>query len=173
MGPDSAAVALTALQAVPVVTSYVWFAVSSVVLTRIDVRTHRLPNAIVLPGYAVAVGCFVASALLGWPWHRVLSAVIGMAAMLLFYLVLRVLSRSGLGGGDVKLAGLIGLHLGWLGATPWLVGAVAAFLLGGGYAAALLLGRRATGSTRIPFGPFMLAGAWIAIVLGAMAELRR
>lgn len=172
MEPDAAPLWSSAVDAVPVIAAYAWFALSSIVLTRIDRRTHRLPDRIVLPGYAAAIGCFGVAALLGGPSARFLSAMLGMAGMFGFYLVLRLVSRSGLGGGDVKLAGVVGLHLGWLGLTPLLVGAVAAFLLGGGYATVLLLRRRATRATRIPFGPFMLVGAWIGILLGAVAGLR-
>lgn len=172
MGSETAPLWTSALPAFPVIAAYAWFALSSVVLTRIDLRTHRLPDRIVLPGYAVAIGCFVLAALLGNAWSRLLIASVGMAGMFLFYLALRMISRSGMGGGDVKLAGLIGLHLGWLGVTPLVVGAIAAFALGGGYATVLLLRRRATRATRIPFGPFMLAGAWIAIMLVAIPGLR-
>lgn len=166
MGPDATPLWASAAQAVPVVVAYAYFAVISVALTSIDLRTHRLPNRIVLPSYAVAIGCFVLAVILGGSWERLVSALVGMGALFLFYLALRALSRSGFGGGDVKLAGLVGLHLGWLGLTPLLAGALAAFLLGGAYATVLLLRRRATPRTRIPFGPFMLAGAWIAIVVG-------
>lgn len=166
MGSDAAPLWTSAAQAVPVVVAAVYFAVITVALTVIDVRTHRLPNRIVLPSYLVAIGCFLTAGIVGGSWERFVSALVGMGGLFLFYLALRALSRSGIGGGDVKLAGLVGLHLGWLGLTPLIVGAIAAFLLGGAYAAVLLISRRATRSTRIPFGPFMLAGAWVAIVFG-------
>ena len=90
-----------------------------------------------------------------------------LAALVLFaaYLVLRMLSAGGVGGGDVKLAAVIGLHLGWLGWGSVLVGTLAGFVLGGVFAAGMLLVRRADRRSAIPFGPWMLAGAWVAIVL--------
>jgi leader peptidase (prepilin peptidase)/N-methyltransferase len=69
-----------------------------------------------------------------------------------------------MGMGDVKLAGVLGLFLGWLGWSELLVGAFAAFLLGGVVALALLAARRVTRSSGIPFGPWMLAGAWSAVL---------
>ncbi|HAQ59267.1 MAG TPA: prepilin peptidase, partial [Microbacterium sp.] len=63
-------------------------------------------------------------------------------------------------------AGLIGIQLGWLGWGSVVVGAFAAFLLGGVFGVALLLARRAGRRTAIPFGPWMLAGAWVGIILG-------
>ena len=148
---------------IPVVLAYAWFAGISVVLAVIDLRTHRLPNRIVLPSYAVGIGCLLVASVLGQPWQRFLAALVGMAGLFAFYLALRAVSRTGIGGGDVKLAGLVGLHLGWLGLSPVLLGAIAAFLIGGVVAVVLLATRRATRQTAIPFGPFMLAGAWIAI----------
>jgi leader peptidase (prepilin peptidase)/N-methyltransferase len=68
-----------------------------------------------------------------------------------------------MGFGDVKLAGLLGLYLGWLGWGSLLIGAFAGFLCGGLVGVALLLARRAKRGTAIPFGPHMLAGALLAI----------
>lgn len=68
--------------------------------------------------------------------------------------------------GDVKLAGVIGLVLGWVGWSALAVGALAAFLLGGLVGLALIVLGRARRSTGIPFGPWMLGGAWVGILLG-------
>jgi leader peptidase (prepilin peptidase)/N-methyltransferase len=70
---------------------------------------------------------------------------------------------AGMGYGDVKLAGLLGLYLGWLGWGPVLVGTFTGFLLGGLVGVALLVTRRAGRRTAIPFGPFMLGGAMLAL----------
>jgi leader peptidase (prepilin peptidase)/N-methyltransferase len=72
----------------------------------------------------------------------------------------------GMGLGDVKLSGLLGAHLAWLGWGTLAVGAFSAFALGGLTSLVLLLGGRAGRKTRIPFGPFMLAGALLAILVG-------
>ena len=69
--------------------------------------------------------------------------------------------------GDVKLAAVLGLYLGWLGWGVLAVGAFAAFLLGGIFAIALLLIGRARRRTAIPFGPWMIAGTWLGIALGS------
>jgi leader peptidase (prepilin peptidase)/N-methyltransferase len=71
-----------------------------------------------------------------------------------------------MGFGDVKLAALLGLYLGYLGWGPVIVGAFAAFLLGGIFSIVLLAAARATRKTGIPFGPWMLLGAWVGIVFG-------
>jgi leader peptidase (prepilin peptidase) / N-methyltransferase len=68
--------------------------------------------------------------------------------------------------GDVKLAGILGLYLGWLGWGQLIAGAFLAFLLGSLVGLALMAARRAGLKSRIPFGPFMLLGALAAIAWG-------
>jgi leader peptidase (prepilin peptidase)/N-methyltransferase len=92
--------------------------------------------------------------------------LIGAAALLGLYLVLHLAVRSGLGGGDVKLAGVLGLHLGWVGWPTLVVGAFAGFMIGGMAALSLIAMKRATMTSRVPFGPSMVAGAILAIAIG-------
>lgn len=140
------------------------FAVLSVMLAVIDARTHRLPNRIVLPAYPLGIATLVMACLLGAPWSRLGTALAGMLLLFAAYAVMRLSTRSGIGGGDVKLAGVIGLVLGWVGWDAVLVGVAATFILGGLFGAVLLASRRAEGRTRIAFGPWMLAGAWVGLV---------
>ncbi len=146
--------------------AYLYLAAVSLALALIDLDTHRLPDAIVLPSYGVALLLFSTACLLGVDWGVLLRALIGMAALYLFYLVLRLVRPGGMGGGDVKLAGLLGLYLGWVGWGALVVGAFAAFLLGGVFGVALMVSRRAGRRTAIPFGPWMLAGAWVGLLYG-------
>jgi leader peptidase (prepilin peptidase) / N-methyltransferase len=161
-----------------------YFAVVAVRLTVIDVRHHRLPDRIVFPSYAVAgalllgavaihyvAGAPAAAAvpdgdagLLGVPGLRVIA---GGAALWLFYFLLRALYPPGMGFGDVKLAGVLGMYLGFLGWPHVLAGTFAAFLLGGLWSVGLLLSRRGTLKSSIPFGPFMLAGTAVAMMVPA------
>jgi leader peptidase (prepilin peptidase)/N-methyltransferase len=71
-----------------------------------------------------------------------------------------------MGWGDVKLAAVLGLYLGFLGWGNLLVGAFAAFLFGGVFGIGLMLARRAGRKTQIPFGPWMIAGAWVGVFAG-------
>ncbi|WP_254359261.1 prepilin peptidase [Microbacterium hominis] len=149
-----------------VLAAYLYFAAISIVLTLIDLDTHRLPNAIVLPSYAVSGILLALASALSGEWSALLRAGIGMAALYGFYLVLRLARPGGMGGGDVKLAGVIGLYLGYLGWGALAVGAFAAFVWGGVFGLALIALRRAGRKTAIPFGPWMLAGAWTGIFIG-------
>jgi leader peptidase (prepilin peptidase) / N-methyltransferase len=149
-----------------VAVAFLYLAAVSIALTMIDLDTRRLPNSIVLPSYVVLAVLFTAACLTGAPWGALLRAGIGMVALYLFYLVLRLIRPAGMGGGDVKLAGVIGLALGWLGWAPLIVGAFAAFALGGVFGIVLVLMRRAGRKTAIPFGPWMILGAWTGVFAG-------
>ncbi|MFB7885670.1 prepilin peptidase [Microbacterium sp. NPDC056057] len=149
-----------------VVVAYLYFAAISIVLTLIDLDTHRLPNSIVLPSYVVAGIFFIVAAWLTGDWGALARAATGMAGMYLFYFLLRAVRPGGMGGGDVKLAGVIGIYLAWLGWGALAVGAFAAFLYGGVFGIALVLLRRAGRKTAIPFGPWMILGAWTGVFAG-------
>lgn len=143
-----------------------WFAGIGIALAAIDLDTHRLPDRIVLPSYAVLAALLGTAALLTGDGEGAARAAAGAGILFAFYLALALISPRGMGMGDVKLAGVIGLMLGWVGWAALAVGALAAFLLGGLAAVALILARRARRTTGIPFGPWMLGGAWIGILLG-------
>jgi leader peptidase (prepilin peptidase)/N-methyltransferase len=70
-----------------------------------------------------------------------------------------------MGGGDVKLAAVIGLILGWHSWQALAVGAASAFVLGALFSVSLMMLRRADGSTRIAFGPWMILGAILGILV--------
>lgn len=150
----------------PLLVVYLYLASISIALTMIDLDTRRLPNVIVLPSYVVLTALFVVACLLGAPWEGLLRAVIGGLALFAFYFLLRVVRPGGMGGGDVKLAGVLGAALGWIGWGVLVVGAFAAFLIGGAVGLALMATRKATRKSAIPFGPYMVAGAWVGIFTG-------
>ncbi len=150
-----------------VLVAFLWFAATGIALALIDHDTRRLPTPIILTGYCVAVSLFVVACLLGADWWALLRAGVGMAALYGFYLVLSLVRAGGMGGGDIRLAGLVGLHLGWLGWGPLTVGALAAFIFGGVVGIALLATKRAGRTTAMPFGPWIIAGAWFGVLAGA------
>ena len=156
-----------------------YFFVMAVRLTVIDVRHHLLPDRIVFPSYGIAGVLLLgaaASQLLpggqdvagtdagafGIPGLRVLA---GGAALWLFYFLLHAVYPPGMGFGDVKLAGVLGMYLGFLGWGHVMAGTFAAFVLGGLWSLGLLAARRGTLQSAIPFGPFMLAGTAAAMLL--------
>lgn len=145
--------------------AYLYLAAVSIALALIDVDTRRLPDALVKPSYAVGLVLLFVACLATSDWHRLLAAAIGGVGLFALYFVLAAF--GGMGFGDVKLAGVLGMYLGWLGYTTLLVGAFGGFVIGGVVSVAALLLSRVRMKSRIPFGPFMLAGAWVGIVAAA------
>lgn len=148
----------------PALPAYLYLAAAGVALAAIDFDVHRLPNVIVLPSYVVGAVLLAAATAADGDWAAAARALAAMAALGMFYLVLALIYPGGMGLGDVKLAGLLGLYLGWLGWGSVLVGAFAGFLAGGLVGGLLLALRRAGRRTAIPFGPYMLAGALLALL---------
>jgi leader peptidase (prepilin peptidase)/N-methyltransferase len=146
--------------------AYLYLAAIAVALTLIDVDVRRLPNVIVLPSYVVGAGLLLLPAGAAGEWDAYLRALLGALALFALYFALAFAYPAGMGFGDVKLAGVLGLYLGWLGWGELAVGAFLGFLLGGAWGVALLLARRAGRKSAIPFGPFMLGGALLAVLVG-------
>lgn len=135
-------------------------------LAFIDYDTHKLPNALTLPSYLVGVVLLTPAAVLDGEPHRLLQAAIGMAGLYAMYFTLAIVKQGGMGFGDVKLAGVIGLYLGFLGWAPLLVGGFLGFFFGGIGGVVAIAARRAGLKSKIPFGPYMVLGAFVAILAG-------
>jgi leader peptidase (prepilin peptidase) / N-methyltransferase len=127
---------------------------------------RRLPDVLTLPSYPVGIALLGAAAAIDDDWWRFERALIGMAALYAFYFLLAMISPRGMGFGDVKLSGVLGLYLGWIGWGALAVGAFAGFALGGVTSIALVLFAGAGRKTKVPFGPFMIAGAFVGIFAG-------
>lgn len=153
---------------------YVLFAAGSTALAVIDARTKLLPNRIVFPLYGVGIAGFGLIAALLHDAVAVRHLVMAVIAMgVLFGLFYAVAMFGPMGYGDVKLAGVIGLYLGWLGIpvvfAGLIIGTVAAALAAAGIIAARSLRRLPWRRTEIPYGPYLLFGAWAAILLNLSA----
>ncbi|MEU2929582.1 A24 family peptidase [Streptomyces sp. NPDC007251] len=140
-----------------------------VLLAVVDLRVRRLPDPLTLPLAAAALALLGLAALLPehaghWP-----TALYGALALGAGNCALYLVNPGGMGFGDVKLAVGMGAVLGWYGWPTVLLGAFAGFLLGALYGAALVLARRASRKTAVPFGPFLLAGALAGLLIGAYA----
>lgn len=146
-----------------------WLAALAV-LSWHDLRTRRIPTAIVNP--ATAVG---AAALAGTAWRsgaplRLGTAAATAAGAYAAFAVLHALNPDGLGYGDVRLSGLLGLYLGWLGPAAMLTAALLGALGAAAAALVLLAQRRGPGAT-LPFGPFLAGGAAAVALLHAESPL--
>jgi leader peptidase (prepilin peptidase)/N-methyltransferase len=152
--------------------AFLYLGAVGVALAMIDIDCKRLPNALVLPSYPVAGVLLGVAALVDSRPEDLLRAALGMVALYAFYFVLALVYPAGMGFGDVKLAGVLGIYLGWLGWGELVVGAFLGFLFGGVVGLLLMAVRRAGRKSSLPFGPYMLAGALVAILWGgALADL--
>jgi leader peptidase (prepilin peptidase)/N-methyltransferase len=153
--------------AVGVLPAYLGLAAGLVALSAIDLATYLLPNRIVFPlaGF-VAVALGLGALVDGTPeafGRALLAGVVAFVA----YALLHLASPRGLGFGDVKLAFVLGLALGYLGWAELVLGLFLGFLFGAVVGVGLLVARRRTRRDHVPFGPFMAAGACTAILVGA------
>lgn len=130
------------------------------VLAIVDARSHRLPDRLVAKAYVVTALPPLVGAVLGdIGWTRIAAGMLAAAGTLVAYLLLALARAGGLGLGDVKLSGALGLWLGYLGWQPVLLGPLLAFLLAGTWALLLLLTRRAALRSHVALGPWMVLGA--------------
>jgi leader peptidase (prepilin peptidase)/N-methyltransferase len=146
--------------------AYLVFAAVGVALALIDLDVQRLPDVLTLPAYPVGIVLLGAASLAHHDGWSLVRALIGMAALFGFYFTVAFIAPRGMGFGDVKLSGVIGLHLAWLGWRQLVVGAFAAFAVGAVVGIALIMFAGGGRKTKVPFGPFMLVGALIGILAG-------
>ena len=138
-----------------------------VTLAAIDISVQRLPDRLVLPAYPVLIVLLAVAAFNGHSEGALGRALLGGLLLVGTYLVLALLRPGGIGWGDVKLAGLAGLALGWLGWHTLIMGAALGFVLSGAVSLALIAARRISLHSVLCFGPFMLGGALLAALAGA------
>jgi leader peptidase (prepilin peptidase) / N-methyltransferase len=150
----------------PVLAAFCYLGAVGVALAVIDARLQRLPDALTLPSYPVALALLGVAGLTGPGGARhFLTALAGLAGAWLLFLLQALIYPAGIGWGDVKLSGLLGLYLGWLGLGTLVAGLFAGYLLAAVAGLALLAARRASRKSLLPFGPFLLTGTLIAILL--------
>ncbi|GAB2515112.1 A24 family peptidase [Microbacterium petrolearium] len=158
--------AAEAASAALVLVAFLALAAFGVALAAIDLDTTRLPNALVLPLAATGAVLLTAAAALSGDWAALGRAGLGAAALFVAYGAVWLIRPDAMGGGDVKLALGLGLFLGWSGWGALAVGTISAFALGAVVGLSLMAARRVDRGGGIPFGPWMIAGAWIGVFAG-------
>jgi leader peptidase (prepilin peptidase) / N-methyltransferase len=146
--------------------AYLWLGMVGVTLGVIDVDCHRLPDRLTLPSYPIALALLGAASLAHHDLATFGRALLAAAVVFAVFFLMAFISPRSLGLGDVKLVGLLGLYLGWLGWGVLLLGLVAGFAVGAVVAIVLLIGRRVGWRSDVAFGPSLLAGALLAVVAG-------
>ncbi|MEU5509728.1 prepilin peptidase [Streptomyces fungicidicus] len=140
-----------------------------VLLAVVDFRVQRLPDPLTLPFAGAALALLGLAALVPEHAGEWTTALLGALALGAGYFVLFLINPGGMGFGDVKLALGAGAVLGWYGWPAVMLGTLAGFVFGAVYGGALVVARRAGRKTAIPFGPFLIGGAFTGLLIGAYA----
>ena len=141
--------------------AYLWFVAVTVTLTLTDIDTKLIPNRILYPGTVVGLVLLIGGGLI--ENGPVVRAVAGGALYFVLLFVLALIARGGFGFGDVKLAFLLGLFTAYQSWDTLIVAIFAAFLLGGLVSLLLVVVRIRSRKDAIPFGPYLVLGAYFAI----------
>ena len=150
----------------PALPALAYLAAVGVTLSLVDLRSHRLPNALTLPSYPIAAALLGMAAVAGSASGSLGRALLGGAASYLLLLTLRLATPRGVGFGDVKLAGVLGVYGGWLGWSAWTLSLLTASLYAGAVGVVLLASGRAGLRSRVAMGPYLVAGALTAALVG-------
>ena len=151
--------------------AFLFLAGAGVLLGLIDARHKVLPNRVTLPSIGIMTVLLALAALGSGDWAAFGRSVVGAVVLFVLFFVLVLVSPRSIGMGDAKLAALLGLGLGWLGATAVVLGIAAGFVVQAVLALLLLATRRVGLRGELPFGPAMLIGA--ALVIGGSSPLLR
>lgn len=142
------------------------FVAGLVALAFCDLEHFLLPKRIVYPTLVICAGFMVAGAATSGDWKRLaVAAACGLGAFAIFFLV-NFANPAWLGFGDVRLAGLLGMALGWLGVSYLVAGILVANLVGVAVIGALIAAGRAKRKTPVPYGVFLSLGAIVAVFAG-------
>jgi leader peptidase (prepilin peptidase) / N-methyltransferase len=147
--------------------AYLYLVAIGVVLAMIDVETRRLPDSITLPSYVISVLLLMPAGAVDGDWMGATRALAGMIALLALFFALTIAYPNGLGFGDVKLAGLVGLYLGWLSWNAVFLAAIGSILIAGAAGSAAVATKHATRSVAVPLGPCLIGAAGLALFLAA------
>ena len=129
----------------------------------VDYATHRLPRGVTFRAAIVGGPLLTLAAINHDDNGRIGVMFASFVVTLVFFALLAAFSKGGIGGGDVRLAPVLAMFLGWLGASHVYIGFGSGFILGGVVAVGMLVARRASASTRFAFGPYLCIGAVIAL----------
>ena len=146
--------------------AYLWLGGAGVALAIIDIEHKRLPNAITLPSYVAVGALLLLPAIIDGQWDGYLRAWLAAIVLGAAYFGLALIYPKGMGMGDVKLAGVLGLALGWLGWSELIVGGFLAFVLGSVGGVIVMVATGSGRKAKIPFGPYMLVGALLGLWIG-------
>lgn len=146
-----------------------WFMAACIAMVLVDIEHHRLPNSLTLSTYAVVLAGTALTAGVEAQWGAFLRAALGGILLALVYALLALVYPKGMGWGDVKLALALGTVMAWSGWGALVVGGFGAFVLGAVWGIGAMVAGKAGRKSALPFGPFMILAALLAVVWGQAA----
>lgn len=145
--------------------AYLYLAAIGIALVVIDFDARRMPDSILLPSYVVTVVLLMPAGAASGDWYAGVRAIGGMVALLTLYFALALAYPNGLGFGDVKLAGLVGLYLGWLSWNALFLTAIGGLMIAGVGGTAAVMTHQATRGIAVRIAPCLISAALLALFL--------
>jgi leader peptidase (prepilin peptidase)/N-methyltransferase len=145
--------------------AFLYFGAVACLVSATDLAARRVPNRVILPAYLIGPALLLLTSIGSGKWMALIRAGLAMAVVGGFFLVLALAFPSGMGVGDCKLAGVIGLYLGWLGWGDVLSGILVAYLAAALFVIVLKVIGSTAARTAMPFAPFMAGGALFAVLV--------
>lgn len=149
-----------------VIPAYLVFFACLISVSAIDLDEWIIPNRIIYPTLFASVPLLLLAAVVGHRWHSFEHAAIGGVAGFVALYIVHFISPKGMGFGDVRLVGIIGIYMGWLSLLHVFVGVFLGFLVASVVGVALMVARRKGRKDYVPFGPFLALGAVVAVFVG-------
>lgn len=146
--------------------AYSWLAAATIPLAAIDWTTRQLPTRVIWPSGIVMAVLFGVAAVVNRDAHQLIRSAAGMFVLLAFYGAIYFLRPGQMGGGDLRLGGLLGIALGWAGWPAVLAGTLFGWLAAAIALLVLRAVRRPGPPLDVPLGPFLVIGAFVAVLIG-------
>ena len=146
--------------------AFLFFSWALMALSVIDIDTHRLPNALLYPCVAVSIVLLAGAGLIEGDPRSLAEGAAGGALAFTIMFVVWFVARGGLGYGDVRLSGYLGLHLGYLTLGHVPLGLFVGFFAGAVGGAVLMVVKGRGRKHRVAFGPYLAGGALVAVIWG-------
>lgn len=150
----------------PALAAFAVFGTGLVAVSAVDLEHYRIPNRILYPTLFATAALLVVASAVDDLWGSLARAAIAGTAAFAAFFVIHLIVPHGMGFGDVRLAGLIGMGTGWLGLGHAFVAFMAAFLLGALVGVVVMKVTGGGRKTKVPFGPFLAAGAVVTVLWG-------
>ncbi len=136
-----------------------------IIISAIDLEHKIVPNKIIYPTIFVTIPIFIVIAFSDKTTVNFENAILGGVGSFLFFLIIHLIQPKGMGFGDVRLAGVVGLYMGWLGLGQAFISICLSFFIGS-FFGLLLIGLGRSRKTKVPFAPFLASGAILCVFFG-------